>query len=208
MNHNNEIVNPIIEETINIIEETLEIERDLMAESLIADIQAIIDWYKEYHQNDDYLSDYFYPEHISDSLAMDNGFKTRLPEVPFELTSDMVDHVEREIIAGNISGSIRWSYMGTDEKDNEVMVCSFVIGETCEQLGDDLIERINRLEITEDEINRGIDEYYSDGCIYFNYSYDVIGLYVDKADIIEALEQYIADHDIDDNLSNWFYNEE
>ena len=172
--------------------ETLKAElRDYEIAPILAEIDSFVEWCDDYHKGDDYLSNYFYREHIADSISYDNQLSDTLRGKFDAITDDEIDHIIDQILNNMLGDEIRLSHMGTYQSDNEIAVCSFVLGELQEQLSDELLAKVKANNITDDEINNHIDGgYYSDESVYFDHSYDIASLYVS----VEAIETCLNDY--------------
>jgi len=150
-------------------------------------IQAFEQWWDEYHKSEDYLSNYFGRHMIADSIAYSDHLKPQILELIPDITDSEYDSVIDQILYDMFGSEIRLSYMGTRPQNGELVVCSFDLGEIEEQLPDELLKQI--ADLTDDEISDAFKDACfnkrSDNAVYFDHSYDVVGMYIQAASVIE-----------------------
>lgn len=146
----------------------------------------------DYHKSEDFLWDYFPDSHsIMDAVVYEGTFKARLMEaLGDDLSQSEYEYILEGIASGLLTTDIKKSYMNMDPSSGCIGVCSMMMGEECEEVPDSLMKLIDGYSITEDEVNKGVDAYYSSGCFYFDYSYYVVFIEVSIEDIENLLEEY------------------
>lgn len=181
-----------LSEEITALKEEL---RELRIEPILEQIRDFCLTMSNYHESEDHLWDSFYDsQSILDTVAYEGTFKARLTEaLGDDLSHAEYEHILEGIASGRVTTGIKRGYMSMSPSLGCIGVCSRVMGEEGEEIPEVLSNLIEENSITKEEINKNIDEYYSQGYLYFDYSCHVAFIEASIEDIETLLEDYRGD---------------